>query len=94
LRQSRDEVFAAPPLAWIEERAAKPQEVLERRTAASALLMRNLLGRIRLEPVTPDIGQPFLRAMAKLQVLELMVRFRTTSRSRRVQMQGGARTDE
>jgi len=74
LRRSRDEVFAAPPLAWIEERAAKLQEVLERRTAASALLMRNLLGRIRLEPVTPDIGRPYLRAAAKLQVLELMAK--------------------
>ena len=37
-------------------------------------MMRNLLGRIRLESVTQDIGRPYLRAAAKLQVLELMAK--------------------
>jgi len=38
------------------------QQVLEQRTARSAQTLRNLLGPIRLELVTPDIGRPFYRA--------------------------------
>jgi hypothetical protein len=38
-----------------------PEAVLERRAGKSALILRKLLGRIRLVPVTPDIGKPYLR---------------------------------
>jgi site-specific DNA recombinase len=71
LRQSRDRVFKAPPLPWIEERVATLQEVLERRTEQSALLMRKLLGKIKLEPVKPDVGRPYMRARSQLQALAL-----------------------
>jgi len=48
------------------------QEVLERQTEKSALLLRKLLGKIRLEPVKPDVGRPYLRARSQLQTLALL----------------------
>ncbi len=71
LRESRDKVFKAPPLPWVEERVAHLQEVLEKQTEKSALLLRHLLGKIKLEPVKPDIGRPYLKAVSQLQVLAL-----------------------
>jgi hypothetical protein len=35
------------------------QEVLERRTDRSALLLRSSLGQIRLEPTRGQIGRPY-----------------------------------
>jgi hypothetical protein len=61
-----------PPLTWVAERVARLQEVLERRTERSALLLRKVLGRIRLEPVKPDIGRPYFRAVSTLQPLALL----------------------
>jgi site-specific DNA recombinase len=70
-RATRPEV-RLPPLAWVTERVAMLQEVLERRTERSARLLRKLLGRIRLEPVKPDIGRPYFRAVSTLQPLALL----------------------
>src|SRR5690606_22509272 len=50
LRRGSEKVFQAPPLEWIEERLAGMQQVLERRTERSAMLLRALLGKIELEP--------------------------------------------
>jgi hypothetical protein len=72
LRRSRHEVFAAPPRAWLAERMMTIQTVLERRTQRSALLLRKLLGPIRMEPVTPDIGRPYYRALSDLDVLAIV----------------------
>ena len=47
-------------------------DVLERRTAQSAHALRKVLGPIRLEPVTPDIGRPFYRAITSLDALALI----------------------
>jgi hypothetical protein len=70
-RAQRPEV-RLPPLAWVAERVATLQEVLERRTERSALLLRKVLGRIRLEPVKPDIGRPYIGAVSTLQPLALL----------------------
>ena len=43
-----------------------------RRTQRSALLLRKLLGPIRMEPVTPDIGRPYYRALSDLDVLAIV----------------------
>ena len=51
---------------------ARLQEVLKRRIERSALLLRKLLGRIRLEPAKPDIGRPYFRAASALQPLALL----------------------
>jgi hypothetical protein len=48
------------------------QDVLEKRTEWSALLLRKLLGKIRLEPTQSDIGRPYYRAVTKLQTLALL----------------------
>jgi hypothetical protein len=72
LRRAQQPEVRTPPMVWIQERVATLQEVLERRTERSALLLRKLLGRIRLEPVKPDIGRPYFRAVSTLQPLALL----------------------
>jgi len=68
---SREKVFRTPPVEWIKDRLAHLQEVLEHRTAKSAHALRNILGPIRMELVTPDIGRPFYRAVTTLDALAL-----------------------
>ena len=72
LRRSREKVFRTPPVEWIKDRLANLQEVLELRTAKSAQVLRNILGPIRMELVTPDIGRPFYRAVTTLDALSLI----------------------
>lgn len=72
LRRSREKVFQAPPVEWIEERLAGMQEVLEQRTDRSALLLRSLLGQIRLEPTRGEIGRPDYVARTSLDTLALL----------------------
>jgi len=72
LRASENKMFEAPPIEWIGERVARIQEVLEQRVQKSALILRKLLGKIRLEPVKPDIGKPYLRATSSLQALSIL----------------------
>jgi hypothetical protein len=73
LRRSRTKVFQLPPIEWIEERLIHAQEVLERRTEQSALLLRELLGPISLQPTTGDIGRPFYMARTSLDCLALLI---------------------
>jgi site-specific DNA recombinase len=72
LRRSRDKVFRAPPIEWIKDRIGSLQQTLEHRTARSAQVLRELLGQIRLEPTTPDVGRPFYRAITSLDALALI----------------------
>ena len=72
LGRSKEAVSSVPPLIWIQERVAVLHEVLERRTERSALLLRALLGKIRLEPVANEGGRAYYRAVSKLQVLALL----------------------
>jgi hypothetical protein len=72
LRRSREKIFRPPPIEWIKDRLTNVQQVLEQRTARSAQMLRGLLGPIRLELVTPDIGGPFYRAVATLDALALI----------------------
>ena len=48
------------------------QTVLERQTQRSALLLRKLLGTIRMEPVTPEIGRRYYRALSDLDALAIV----------------------
>ncbi len=41
-------------------------------TMPSALLLRKLLGPIRMEPVMPDIGRPYYRALSNLDALAIV----------------------
>ena len=72
LRRSQRDVFSAPPREWLAERIVTLQSVLERRTERSALLLRKVLGTIRLEPVAPDVGRPYYRALSNLDVLAIV----------------------
>ncbi len=72
LHRSQEALLAPPPLEWLEERIVRLQEVLERRTAPAALLLRKLLGQIKLEPVTPEVGRRYYRATTNLDVLALI----------------------
>jgi site-specific DNA recombinase len=72
LRRTRDKVFRVPPIEWIHERMTNVQSVLEHRTARSALLLRQLLGPIRLEPIRPDVGRPYYRAVTSIDALALI----------------------
>ena len=56
----------------VAERLGKPQEVLERETPRSALILRRILGPIRLVPVTPQVGKPYSQSETTLQVLDLL----------------------
>ncbi len=72
LDTSAGEVFKAPPIEWVAERLARFQEVLERDSPRSALILRRILGPIRLVPVTPQVGRPFYQSETTLRVLDLV----------------------
>ena len=72
LRRSREKIFRPPPIEWIKDRRNNVQQILEQHTARSAQTLRNLLGPISLELVTPDIGRPFYRAVTTLDALALI----------------------
>jgi len=72
LRRSRDKVFQAPPVEWIEERLSQMKEVLDRSVERSGLILRKLLGRIRLEPTHGNIGRPYYVATTSLNTLALL----------------------
>jgi len=72
VRRSQEAVSSIPPLVWIQERVMVLQEVLERRTERSALLLRALLGKVRLEPVANEGRRSYYRAVSSLQVLALL----------------------
>jgi len=75
LRRSSEKIFQAPPVEWIEERLTQLKDLLERRTVQSALILRRLLGQIRLEPTRGDIGRPYYLARTTLNSLVLMEPF-------------------
>ena len=72
LRRGCDKVFQAPPVAWIDERLSQLRELLQRRTGKSALILRRLLGPIRLEPTRPDIGKPYYMAKSSIDTTALL----------------------
>jgi hypothetical protein len=72
LRRGCEKVFQAPPVEWIEERLTQMKDLLEKRTEQSALILRRLLGQIRLEPTRGDIGRPYYLARTTLDSLALM----------------------
>ena len=57
---------------WVEKRLAAFRELLERRTEASALVLRRLLGRMVLKPVYPEQGKPYYVARTAIDVLVLL----------------------
>ena len=73
LHRCRGKVFQAPPLEWIQERLSKLKDILERNSDRSGLLLRKLLGPLRLEPTCDgELDRPFYRATTSLNTLALM----------------------
>ena len=65
-------LFKAPPVEWIANRLREIQPVLETEPSLSALLLRRVLGPVRLVPVKPEIGKAYYQAETALQVLDLL----------------------
>ena len=72
LRRSRDKVFQAPPIEWIEERLLRFRELLEQKTTQSALILRKIMGKITLDVKKPDVGKPYYIARTAIDTLELL----------------------
>ena len=72
LSRSREKAFQTPPVEWIEERLSRVQEVLKRQTEQSALLLRDVLGTIRLEPKMGDVGRPYYLAQTAINCIALL----------------------
>ncbi len=72
LRRGREVAFTVPPESWIRDRVGNLQDLLERKTEKSALLIRRLLGPIRLLPASTQSGRTYLRAETTLSVLPLI----------------------
>ena len=72
LQSASDSRVRFPSRAWVEKRLAALRELLERRTEASALMLRRLLGRMVLDPVYPDQGNPYYVARTAIDVLVLL----------------------
>ena len=62
-----------PPLEWIQERLSKLKEILERNSDRSGLLLRKLLGPLRLEPTCGgENARPIYKATTALNTLALL----------------------
>jgi hypothetical protein len=72
LNRGREIAFSTPPVAWIEKRVEQLRELLEARTEKSALLLRRVLGPIRLTPEATVSGRRYLKAETTLKSLALM----------------------
>ena len=72
LEATATDVFKAPPIEWVAFRLQAVQDVLESETATSALLLRRVLGTIKLRPVRPEVGRSYYEAETALQILELI----------------------
>ena len=71
--QGRDgPVFPVPSEAWVLERVTALQQVLERRTPKSALVLRRLLGKVVLDAVRPDSGSPYYVARTQIDTFVLV----------------------
>ena len=72
LQRSLTDSFQIPPRVWIEERIRDFQKTLELNTGLSALILRKVLGRIRLEVIVPELGHPNYVAHTRLDIVELL----------------------
>jgi hypothetical protein len=63
----------SPPTGWIQERLTKLKDILERHSERSGLLLRKLLGPLRLEPTCADENdRPFYKATTSLNAVALV----------------------
>jgi len=72
LSSTAEAIFEAPPLEWIEHRVKALHELLAGDATRSALILRRVLGPVRLIPTTPEVGRSFYTAETAIQVLDLL----------------------
>jgi len=72
LEATAGSVFEAPPVEWVADRVRHLQEVLESEMSRSALLLRAVLGPVKLTPVAPQIGRAYYQAETSLQIVDLL----------------------
>lgn len=72
LEATAESVFEAPPIEWIAERLKPLAEILNRKTARSARVLRRVLGPVRLRPLRPEVGKPYDQADTAIAVLDLL----------------------
>ena len=65
-------IFAQLPFEWIEARLDELAGLLKRRTGESAMVLRRLLGQIRMEPTKGDIGRPYYVAQTSIDALTVL----------------------
>ena len=66
-------ISSSTSLEWIQERLTKLKDILERNSERSGLLLRKLLGPLRLEPTRAgDNDRPFYKATTSLNTLALV----------------------
>ena len=71
--QGRDgPVLAVPSEEWVVERVRALQQVLERRTVKSALVLRRLLGKVVLDAVRSDSGRSHYVARTQIDTFVLV----------------------
>ena len=72
LRHGDGPAFPVPSEEWIAARVARLQELLERRTSQSALVLRRLLGKVDLDPVHPEKGRAYYVARTAIDTFALL----------------------
>ena len=85
LEFQKKNIFKSPPREWIEHRLERLRETLNKNTVSSALALKELLGTIRLEPISDkksdfyyllkdgqQVFKPYYVAHTKTQTLALL----------------------
>ena len=65
-------VFEPPSEDWLRTCVGSLQELLEPRTQESARVLRQLLGKVELEPVCPEVGRPYYVARTRIDAFALI----------------------
>ena len=61
-----------PPTEWIQGQLTRLIDILERSAERSALILRKLVGQLRLQPTRGNIGRPYYVAKTALNKLALL----------------------
>jgi hypothetical protein len=60
-----------PPTEWIQGQLTRLIDIIERSAERSALILRKLVGQLRLQPTRGNIGRPYYVAKTSLNKLAL-----------------------
>ncbi len=72
LHNTRDKIFKAPRIEWIEAKLENVKALLEKNLAQSSVALRELLGPVTLQAVYPEIGKPYYIAHSSIDTKALI----------------------